>query len=52
MALFLLKDHLRSDIESMVSYSPLSRASFVAFPCVYAASLLFCASNCTARLKA
>ena len=49
---FLLKDRPRIDVESTVSYCSLSRASFVVFPCVYAASLWFCALNCTAQLKA
>ena len=52
MAFFLLKDRSRIDVESTVSYCSLSRASFVACPCVYAASLWFCAPNCMARLKA
>ena len=49
---FLLKDRSRIDVESTVNYCSLSRASFVAFPCVYAASLRFCVPNCMARLKA
>ena len=36
---FFCKDRSRIDVESTVSYCSLSRASFVAFPCVYTASL-------------
>ena len=40
MAVFLLKDRSRIDVENTVNYCTLSRASFVSFPCVYAARLM------------
>ena len=36
---FFAQNRSRIDVESTVCYCSLSRASFVAFPCVYAASL-------------